>query len=380
MRPPRARNADFGALQETFLVCAASTILIIRTELWLTNYPQLGGHGLHIAHLLWGGLLMLLAIGLLVTFLGRSSRRTAAVVGGVGFGFFIDELGKFVTSDNDYFFKPAAAMIYAIFIALFLANRAMRRRRGLSAAERTSNAVELLGEAARGGFSEQDRRRALALLDGVDPDDRLAAGLRDLVTRLDAGPARRPGTWTRLARGLRERLAVAASRRLLGSAVKWTLDGWAVTWSFAGWAVLSILTAGELVLDLLPGLQLAGDELTGHESDALGTLSAINVAHLAATVTSALLVAVGVVRISGGARLDGYRVFELALFVSILVTQLFAFVESQFAAALGLSIDILLLLAVRAILEHERRTPSEPQGARTGSAPRAQPAAAAGRA
>ena len=133
----RARNADFGSLQETFLVCAVSTILIIRTDLWLTNYPQIGGHGLHIAHLLWGGLFMLVAIGTLVTFLGRSSRRTAAVVGGVGFGFFIDELGKFVTSDNNYFFKPAAAMIYVIFIVLFLVNRAMRRRRGLSETARS---------------------------------------------------------------------------------------------------------------------------------------------------------------------------------------------------------------------------------------------------
>jgi hypothetical protein len=34
---------------------------------------------------------MVLAIGLLVTFVGRSPRFPAAIVGGVGFGFFIDE-------------------------------------------------------------------------------------------------------------------------------------------------------------------------------------------------------------------------------------------------------------------------------------------------
>src|SRR6476661_472788 len=146
----RARNADFGSLQETFLVCAVSTILIIRTDLWLTNYPQLGGHGLHIAHLLWGGLFMLVAIGTLVTFLGRSSRRTAAVIGGIGFGFFIDELGKFVTSDNNYFFKPAAGLIYLIFIGLFLASRAYQRRRGLNEDERVRNAFELIAEASVG--------------------------------------------------------------------------------------------------------------------------------------------------------------------------------------------------------------------------------------
>ena len=102
------RNVDIGPLQDTFLIASVTTIIIIRLQLWATNYPQLGGGRLHIAHLLWGGLFMLIAIGLLLSFLGHPWRRPAAVIGGVGFGFFIDELGKFVTSDNDYFFKPTA--------------------------------------------------------------------------------------------------------------------------------------------------------------------------------------------------------------------------------------------------------------------------------
>jgi hypothetical protein len=68
------RNADFGWLLEAFLIAAISTILVIRTQLWLTNYPQLGGGGLHIAHLLYGGIFMVIAIGLLLTLLGRGPR------------------------------------------------------------------------------------------------------------------------------------------------------------------------------------------------------------------------------------------------------------------------------------------------------------------
>src|ERR687896_142979 len=77
LAPPR--GIEFAALHETLLISGIATILVIRTQLWLTNYPQLGGAGLHIAHLLWGGLFMLVAIGLLLTFLGRPVRRVAAV-------------------------------------------------------------------------------------------------------------------------------------------------------------------------------------------------------------------------------------------------------------------------------------------------------------
>ena len=37
---------------------------------------------------------------------GQTRQALAAIVGGAGFGTFIDELGKFITSDNDYFFRP----------------------------------------------------------------------------------------------------------------------------------------------------------------------------------------------------------------------------------------------------------------------------------
>src|SRR3954447_26443342 len=117
-QPPR--RLDLSSQQDTVLVCAVATILVIRLQLWLTHYPQLGGGKLHIAHLLWGGMGMLIALILLLSFVGRSLRTPAAVVGGIGFGFFIDEVGKFITSDNDYFFKPAVGVIYVVFILLLL--------------------------------------------------------------------------------------------------------------------------------------------------------------------------------------------------------------------------------------------------------------------
>ena len=50
-----------------------------------TGYPRIGSNGIHIAHMLWGGLLMLLALMLLLAFLDRSVQHLAAVIAGLGF-------------------------------------------------------------------------------------------------------------------------------------------------------------------------------------------------------------------------------------------------------------------------------------------------------
>jgi hypothetical protein len=60
------RNFGIGFYLETFLVAAIASILTIRLVLRLTGYPQLGGGGLHIAHVLWGGLLMMASIIILL--------------------------------------------------------------------------------------------------------------------------------------------------------------------------------------------------------------------------------------------------------------------------------------------------------------------------
>ena len=88
------RNMHAGDLLETFLVSAISSLLAVRVYLTLTGFPQLGGSGLHIAHMLWGGLIMMIAIVLLLAFLGNRILWAGAIIGGIGFGIFIDELGK----------------------------------------------------------------------------------------------------------------------------------------------------------------------------------------------------------------------------------------------------------------------------------------------
>ncbi len=119
------RDSDAGDMLELLLVISVATILINRAFLALTGYPQIAFGSFHIAHMLWGGLLMLVSLIMVFYYWNPSIRRLAALISGIGFGLFIDELGKFITQDNDYFFKPTIAIIYIIFIAMYLIFRRM---------------------------------------------------------------------------------------------------------------------------------------------------------------------------------------------------------------------------------------------------------------
>jgi hypothetical protein len=278
---------------------------------------------------------MVVAIGLLLTFLNRSVRSPAAVVGGVGFGFFIDELGKFVTSDNNYFFEPAAACIYLIFVALFLTIHALQRRRGLTPQESVANAVALLAAAATGDLDERGRERALALLDRGDPADRLVSQTRVLLGEVAAMPAKPPTALGRVAITARGRYLELVEQRAFVTAVCVIV---------ALWGALSLVATFELVLSV--AVQRGGD----------ADLSFINLASLVSSTVSGALVAVGIRRLLRGDRAGAYREFERALLVSIFVTRTFSFVESQFGAVFGLAIDVALLFTLRRMAGSERRT------------------------
>ena len=98
------------------LVSFALSVTLTRFYLQLTGFPRIGGGELHIAHVLWGGLLLFIGALLTLTLANRWALTASAVLTGVGVGLFIDEVGKFITEKNDYFYPVAAPIIYAFFL------------------------------------------------------------------------------------------------------------------------------------------------------------------------------------------------------------------------------------------------------------------------
>jgi hypothetical protein len=126
IRRPVKRHGAEQYLLITLLSFAAS-VTLTRLFLELTGYPQLGSGTFHIAHVLWGGLLLYLAALLPLIFANRWVYMFGAVLGGAGVGLFVDEVGKFITAENNYFYPLAAPIIYASFLLTVLLYSRLRR-------------------------------------------------------------------------------------------------------------------------------------------------------------------------------------------------------------------------------------------------------------
>jgi hypothetical protein len=114
-RPVRRHGAEQYML--VTLLSFAASVTLTRLFLAMTGYPQLGGGELHIAHALWGGLFLFIAALLPLLYANRWVYLAGAILAGLGVGLFIDEIGKFITQSNNYFYPLAAPIVYAFFLA-----------------------------------------------------------------------------------------------------------------------------------------------------------------------------------------------------------------------------------------------------------------------
>jgi hypothetical protein len=281
---------------------------------------------------------MLVSLSILLAFVVQSARRVAAVLGGIGLGLFIDEVGKFVTSDNNYFFKPAATIIYCFFVAFYLVIRQVERTREFTHREYLLNTIEAVKEVPMMRMSEERRERARRMLARTDPTDPLVPWLERMLDDPRAGVTPHVGPVTRAVR------AVQARVRALDD-----LPG------FRSGIIVAIGVSGLLAI--------TDPHLATHripKTAGIGTVPYteadrhfVQVALAVSTVVAIVLTLIGLERLLRGRLVGGYLMLEYGLLVSIFLTEVFAFAESQFAAATGLVINLVLLVIVRTALAKE---------------------------
>ncbi|MBT9273713.1 hypothetical protein KMZ32_06465 [Phycicoccus sp. MAQZ13P-2] len=285
---------------QLFLVSAVLCLAATRAFLTATGFPQIGGDGLHVAHVLWGGLGMLVGQLLSLMFIGPRAVRLAAVVSGVGFGLFIDEVGKFVTKDHDYFFEPVAAIIYGTLVLTWLLVRVGIYRRPLTNHEHMVNRLDAV--------------TAGAAISSPDP----------APTGKEQKPRPRAGSMLSSAR----------------TDLAWSWLGRIRTWLDRRLSVGPVLTVTAAFALFAIGRPVV--LLTRHPT--VG-----NWVYLLAVSLSLLLTVAGLAWCRAGRRTQGLQMVAAALVVSLLPGQFFWLLDNEFAGFFLVSLNVFLVVRVRAL-------------------------------
>ena len=135
---------------------------------------------------------MLAAIFIALGFLSRPAHEWAAVIGGIGFGAFIDEMGKFITNDNNYFLRANNCYYLCHFHLDLLAIRGIFYFRPMTRYENLANAFELMKQGSINGLNSEDEQTILNSLEHCDPTNPLVIHLREMLPHIRIVPSRQP--------------------------------------------------------------------------------------------------------------------------------------------------------------------------------------------
>jgi hypothetical protein len=301
------------------LVSFAATVIATRIYLELTGYPRIGGGDLHIAHALIGGVLLFIASVLPIVLAGRAVYRTTAILSGSGIGLFIDEVGKFITAQNDYFYPAAAPIIYATFVLAALVWVRVRRAEHRDPRGGLLRALQLTEEAVDGDLHAAEKARLRALLDraaqtAADEEQRRLA--RTLLHFLDSS----------------ELVVAPRSENLLRRLRRWWRPRRDLWLGGRGVRMLNVIAMFVLGAVALVDHAFAIGRMAGNIPETNTRLLSLETLHVAVDAIAGVLLVAGAVLINvrGRHRL-GVTLAGYGLLVALALADLAAFYLRQFA-------------------------------------------------
>jgi hypothetical protein len=234
-----------------------------------------------------------------------TARLWASVIGGVGFGLFIDEVGKFVSKDVNYFYRPAIAIIYVVLLLAYLGGRAVLTRRKLTDSRVRAIGAVAVADDQLGVLTEGRRASVLAMLERSQPRERATLLIRLLNQNEQGRNSQRRSVeeWLALLYGRVNQLVTGLVNR------RWMRR-----------IIFSLMTlqATLSLIDLIVVLAVRYEGATLSEQDKNLALS------IGLGVQSALLLA-GLILVALRRRRPGLELIRAGLFVALVYTTLMEF-------------------------------------------------------
>lgn len=343
--PIRQKHAELYLL--ITLISFAVSVSTTRLFLELTGYPQIGGGELHIAHVLWGGVFLFTASLLPLIFANRWALQWAAVCSGIGVGLFIDEVGKFITSSNDYFFPAAAPIVYAVFLLTVVVYVRVRRVRKTDARSELYHVLSDLEEVLDHDLSEEERLDIIQQLEQVKQmsasDDlaRLADELSGFVQSKDLRLiTQKPPLWKRLeAWWLR-----LENRWFSRQRMRYILAG-----GLLGWGIYSVLMPISILLHSVRSPQEISSLLTNMVANRL-VRNPTGLTWFEARVgvegtLGIVLIACALLLLFGQEKRAIYLSY-FVLLLSLTIVNLVIFYFDQFSTIIGAALQFVVLMGV----------------------------------
>lgn len=349
-KPVRRQRADHYLLLT--LISFAISVSATRLFLELTGYPQLGNSELHIAHVLWGGLLLFIATLTPILYANRWAFTVEAILSGVGVGLFIDEVGKFVTQNNNYFYPSAAPIIYAFFLLTVLLYTRIKRRTPNDPRSEFYAVLSDLEEILDRDLDRNEQADLVNHLEGVaertdSPDlRRLAIALRDFVAAggIHLVPAK-PGFWEkwrlRLSQWEERWISQGTMRAILAGGLA-AIGIWSV---YTPIRILTIQRDPLQIQQILEKLINAGLVRSSVSLNVFVARLGLELAAGAILLAAAILLAIGQDR-------RGTAVGYLGVLVSLTMVNLLVFYFDQFSSIINATVQLVALLG---LLHYRRR-------------------------